>query len=59
MRHGVLNVAVANSALLEELVAFQKAKLVATLRASVPGTRILDIQFRLSLVAFNIKHMIE
>ena len=46
VRHGVLNVTVAHSALLEELVAFRKAALLASLKWSAPGTAIHDIKFR-------------
>ena len=40
VRHGVLNVTVAHSTLLEELVAFRKAELVASLRSGALGTTI-------------------
>src|SRR5437764_8017184 len=46
VRHGVLNVTVAHSALLEELAAFQKPALLAALRQNAPGTLIHDIRFR-------------
>lgn len=53
VRHGVLNVTVAHSALLGELAAFQKAKLVASLRSSVLGTTIHDIRFRVGPVILD------
>jgi hypothetical protein len=53
VRHGVLNVTVAHSALLGELAAFQKAKLVESLRSSALGTTIHDIRFRVGPVAFD------
>ncbi len=53
VRHGVLNVTVAHSALLGELAAFQKAKLVESLRSCALGTTIHDIRFRVGPVAFE------
>ena len=53
VRHGVLNVTVAHSALLGELAAFRKAKLIESLRASALGTTIHDIRFRVGSVAFD------
>ena len=50
VRHGILNVTVANSALLEELSAFQKPTLLAALRKNAPGTVIHDIRFRVGRV---------
>ena len=50
VRHGILNVTVANSALLEELSAFQKPTLLAALRKNAPGTVIHDIRFRVGPV---------
>jgi predicted nucleic acid-binding Zn ribbon protein len=46
VRRGVLNVTVANPALLEELSTFQKSALLTALRRDAPGTPILDIRFR-------------
>src|SRR5579864_5558969 len=46
VRRGVLNVTVAHPTLLEELSAFQKQTLLATLRQNAPGTLIHDIRFR-------------
>ena len=43
VRHGVLNVTVAHSILLEELMAFRKAELVASLGSGALGTAIHDI----------------
>ena len=59
VRHGVLNVTVAHSTLLEELVAFRKAKLVASLRSGALGTAIHDIQFRVGSVAFDVQKVTE
>ena len=46
IRHGVLNVTVAHSTLLEELAAFRKPALLAALRRDASGTAIHDIRFR-------------
>lgn len=46
VRRGILNVTVAHSTLLEELAAYQKPRLLATLRQHAPGTVIHDIRFR-------------
>jgi predicted nucleic acid-binding Zn ribbon protein len=46
VRRGVLNITVANPALLEELAAFRKPALLASLRRDAPGTVIHDIRFR-------------
>ena len=46
VRHGVLSVTVAHSALLEELAAFRKPALLAALRRDAPGTTVHDIRFR-------------
>jgi predicted nucleic acid-binding Zn ribbon protein len=46
VRRGVLNVTVAHSTLLEELAAFQKPALLASLRQNAPGSLIHDIRFR-------------
>jgi hypothetical protein len=50
LRRGVLNVTVAHPTLLEELAAFRKPELLQALRASVPGTTIHDIRFRIGVV---------
>lgn len=50
VRHGILSVTVAHSALLEELSAFQKPTLLAALRKNAPGTVIHDIRFRVGPV---------
>jgi predicted nucleic acid-binding Zn ribbon protein len=50
VRHGVLNVTVAHSTLLEELVAFHKPSLLAALRTSAPASPIQDIRFRVGEV---------
>ena len=50
VRHGVLNVTVAHSTLLEELAAFRKQSLLAALGASAPATPIHDIRFRVGEV---------
>lgn len=59
VRHGVLSVTVAHSALLEEFVAFRKSELVASLRVGAPGTVIHDIWFRIGSVAFDFKEVAE
>ncbi len=46
VRHGVLTVTVAHPALLEELSAFRKADLLASLRRDAPASAIQDIRFR-------------
>lgn len=50
VRRGVLNVTVAHPALLEELSAFLKPTLLATLRKNAPGTVVHDIRFRVGPV---------
>jgi Dna[CI] antecedent, DciA len=55
VRHAVLNVTVAHSALLDELAAFRKAALLASLKWGAPGTAIDDIRFRLGSVAVEIE----
>jgi hypothetical protein len=59
VRHGVLNVTVAHSALLEELVAFRKAALLASLNCGAPGTAIHDIRFRFGSIAVEIEPVAE
>lgn len=59
VRHGVLDITVAHSALLEELVAFRKGTLVALLRSGALGTAIRDIRFRVGSVAFDVKNVPE
>lgn len=52
LRHGVLTVTVAHSALLEELAAFRKAELLAALRRNEDlAGRLQDIRFRVGPVA--------
>lgn len=46
VRHGILTVAVAHPALLEELAAFRKAELLTALRAALPTVRLLDLRFK-------------
>jgi predicted nucleic acid-binding Zn ribbon protein len=58
VRHGVLNVTVVHSSLLEELM-FRKTRLVAFLRSGGLGTAIDDIRFRVGTVAFAFQDMIE
>ena len=50
VRRGILNVTVANSALLEELAAFEKPTLLKALRENVPDVSVLDIRFRVGPV---------
>lgn len=47
LRNGVLQVAVSNSALLSELVAFHKADLVDRFRSDHPECKVRDLKFRL------------
>jgi hypothetical protein len=58
-RRGVLNVTVAHPSLLEDLVAFRKATLLATLQSSALGTAIRDIQFQVDSVVFETKQATE
>jgi predicted nucleic acid-binding Zn ribbon protein len=51
IRHGVLSITVAHSALLEELAAFRKHDLLAALQCNVPSARIHDIRFRVGSVS--------
>jgi hypothetical protein len=57
VRRGVLNVTVANSTLLEELVAFRKSALLQTLRACVPAMAIHDIRFRVGPVRLEVEDL--
>jgi Dna[CI] antecedent, DciA len=57
MRRGVLNVTVAHPSLLEELVAFRKGTLLASLRSSAPG--ICDIQFRVGSMGIDTRKSME
>jgi Dna[CI] antecedent, DciA len=57
MRRGVLNVTVAHPSLLEELVAFRKNSLLASLRSSALG--ICDIQFRVGSIGTDTRETIE
>jgi predicted nucleic acid-binding Zn ribbon protein len=50
VRRGVLEVTVADSALLEELVAFRKSHLLAALQKQLPDAAIADIRFRIGQV---------
>jgi hypothetical protein len=50
VRRGVLNVTVGHPALLEELSAFGKPRILAALRAGAPATTIHDIRFRVGAV---------
>ncbi len=50
VRHGVLTVTVAHSALLEELAAFRKPELLAALRRDAPGSKVHDIRFRVGAI---------
>jgi predicted nucleic acid-binding Zn ribbon protein len=55
VRHGVLNVTVAHSTLLEELAAFRKPSLLAALGTNAPATPIHDIQFRVGEVVCSLE----
>lgn len=46
LRRGVLEVEVANSALLQELAHFHKRRLLERLRPRLPGTTLTDLRFR-------------
>lgn len=50
LRHGILTVTVAHSTLLEELAAFRKSDLLATLRRELPDLKIHDLRFRVGLI---------
>lgn len=50
VRHGVLAITVAHPALLEELSAFRKAELLASLRRIVPNVPLHDLKFRVGPV---------
>lgn len=50
VRHGVLTVTVAHPTLLEELSAFRKPALLASLRKGAPGTAVQDLRFRVGPV---------
>jgi predicted nucleic acid-binding Zn ribbon protein len=50
VRHGVVTILVAHSALLEELAAFRKPALLAALRQNAPATLIQDIRFRVGTI---------
>jgi Dna[CI] antecedent, DciA len=55
VRRGVLNVTVAHSALLEELVSFRKAALLGALRSGAPATAIHDIRCRVGPVVSEVE----
>jgi predicted nucleic acid-binding Zn ribbon protein len=46
LRRGVLEVEVANSALLQELASFHKRRLLEQLRQRLPGVTLNDLRFR-------------
>jgi predicted nucleic acid-binding Zn ribbon protein len=46
IRRGVLEVFVDNAVLLQELVHFQKRRLLEQLRSRLPGTTLHDLRFR-------------
>jgi predicted nucleic acid-binding Zn ribbon protein len=50
VRHGVVNVTVSHPTLLEELSAFRKHELVASLKRNAPSTPVRDIRFRVGYV---------
>ena len=56
LRHGVLNVTVAHSTLLEELRAFRKFELLNALRSSAIAVTIRDLKFRVGPVANQSNH---
>jgi predicted nucleic acid-binding Zn ribbon protein len=51
LRHGVLTVTVAHSALLEELAAFRKPRILAALQRAAPDASIRDLKFRVGPLA--------
>jgi predicted nucleic acid-binding Zn ribbon protein len=46
LRRGVLEVEVRNAVLLQELTQFHKRRLLAELRAKLPGATLTDLKFR-------------
>jgi len=50
LRHGVLEVVVEDAVLLQQLVHFEKKRLIAAIAPFVPGKRLADIRFRLGAV---------
>lgn len=50
IRHGVVNVTVNHPTLLEELSAFRKHELIASLKRNAPSTLVRDIRFRVGHV---------
>jgi predicted nucleic acid-binding Zn ribbon protein len=46
MKRGVLEVAVRNAVLLQELTQFHKRSLLTKLRAAMPGVTLTDLKFR-------------
>lgn len=59
VRRGVLNVTVAHSSLLEDLVAFRKRSLLTSLQSSALGKAIHDIQFRVASIPFDTRDRTE
>ena len=50
LRRGVLEVVVANAALMQELAHFHKRRLLEQLRRRLPGTPLTDLRFRAGVV---------
>jgi predicted nucleic acid-binding Zn ribbon protein len=50
LRRGVLEVAVGNAVLLQELAHFHKRRLLEQLRRLLPGTTVTDLRFRAGVV---------
>ncbi|HZT79558.1 MAG TPA: DUF721 domain-containing protein [Gemmataceae bacterium] len=50
LRRGVLEVAVSNAVLLQELAHFHKRRLLEGLRRRLPGTTVHDLRFRAGVV---------
>jgi hypothetical protein len=46
IRRGVLEIAVANAVVMQELAHYQKRRLLEKLRQRLPGTTLTDIRFR-------------
>jgi hypothetical protein len=50
LRRGVLEVAVGNAVLLQELAHFHKRRLLEQVRRLLPGTTVTDLRFRAGVV---------
>jgi hypothetical protein len=59
LRHGILNVIVTHASLLDELAAFRKVTLLASLQSCAQGIAIHDIRFRVGSVASDVKEAMQ